>query len=529
MGNYCSKNSFGSDCSYISFSSTNLTTTRQDYYQHNHFEDGCQNIYFLSVNTNQTSPIYVQNYTFAQGVFGSSTSDRLNITGERGRVYDTYISFDSDGMKQESVIADKLDKMIEINYLDLLRLRESDGLVPGQQYRIIDYDTIVNEEDTAYTSAHNRFDIIVTADDESTLNEVARAVKPTGDTHFNSCNLNTWKVWYCLDNDASRFAWADSSKDNENNPNGRGVIYRMIDDFGNDCPYDFKNIQFYRLWNSSRSLWSTILSGSSEGTKPCYTFSSRENESDITDDVDTSLLSSNKIYSNVIKPYIKDGKQVLNNICFFGINCDTNVFMNDCYNNSIGNNCNSNTFGNECNTTTIGDHCYRNTFGSACYKNALRRTCVNNTFGNECNNIIFNEGCMCNTFGEWCTDIKLCMGCNYNSFGNSCQRIIFNKYGNISNKLTYYAYNHFGDGCEMISFSCKDEPITSSSLVQNYNFAQGLKSGTLTSHLEIPGKSVKNNYDITISRGSDGKLYEYCLAGVLTGTSNVNELNIQPK
>ena len=34
--------------------------------------------------------------------------------------------------------------------------------------------------------------------------------------------------------------------DNTGAEGGKGVIYRMIDEFGNDCPYDFKNIQFYR-------------------------------------------------------------------------------------------------------------------------------------------------------------------------------------------------------------------------------------------------------------------------------------------
>ena len=42
---------------------------------------------------------------------------------------------------------------------------------------------------------------------------------------------------YCLDNDTSRFAWADEV-------NGKGVIYRMIDEFNNDVPYDFKNIRY---------------------------------------------------------------------------------------------------------------------------------------------------------------------------------------------------------------------------------------------------------------------------------------------
>ena len=43
---------------------------------------------------------------------------------------------------------------------------------------------------------------------------------------------------YCIDNDKSRFEWASDS--------GQGVIYWMKDEFNNECPYDFKNIQFIR-------------------------------------------------------------------------------------------------------------------------------------------------------------------------------------------------------------------------------------------------------------------------------------------
>lgn len=57
--------------------------------------------------------------------------------------------------------------------------------------------------------------------------------------YFQNSKLEAWKVWYCLDNDKSRFAWADAT-------NGKGVIYRLIDEWNNDVPYDFKNIQFVR-------------------------------------------------------------------------------------------------------------------------------------------------------------------------------------------------------------------------------------------------------------------------------------------
>ena len=135
--------------------------------------------------------------------------------------------------------------------------------------------------------------------------------------YFCNSHLSAWKVWYCLDNDTARFAWADvnpnmittsggesyahdagdyyrdSSKDvgfgnntlygwtsqdnvtiytasltpeiedvtydedgddaggagavvSVNGEHGRGVIYRLIDEFNNDVAYDFKNIQFIR-------------------------------------------------------------------------------------------------------------------------------------------------------------------------------------------------------------------------------------------------------------------------------------------
>ena len=57
------------------------------------------------------------------------------------------------------------------------------------------------------------------------------------DPDFADCDVGAWELEYCLDNDATRFEWANASS-------GRGVIYRMVDEWGNDCPYDFKNIVF---------------------------------------------------------------------------------------------------------------------------------------------------------------------------------------------------------------------------------------------------------------------------------------------
>lgn len=133
----------------------------------------------------------------------------------------------------------KLDKQIEITYSDLVSKRDNSELIPGQKYRIIDYVTTTAQVNT--TSAGHQFDIIIKALSENVLNETASACLHEGDTYFSEAGakLEAWKIWYCLDNDTSRFAWADTE-------NGKGVIYRMIDEWYNDCQYDFKNIIIIR-------------------------------------------------------------------------------------------------------------------------------------------------------------------------------------------------------------------------------------------------------------------------------------------
>ncbi len=65
--------------------------------------------------------------------------------------------------------------MERITWRNLKDLRDNSRLVPGKQYRIIDYTCETTQENTR--SAHHDFDIIVFADSESQLNENARAIQ----------------------------------------------------------------------------------------------------------------------------------------------------------------------------------------------------------------------------------------------------------------------------------------------------------------------------------------------------------------
>ena len=577
FGNSCSYNSFGNSCNYIRFAPSENASNKYSFYSNNHFGDSCSFILFKGAETASTST-QVQNYNFSQGLRGQSGNAYLTIDGKRGRAYDTYISVDTNGTIKESVIAEKQDKLIagenikiENNVISAIRggttaatellvkirwealkaLISNSQLVPGQQYRIIDYTCTTTQYGTK--SVGHPFDIIVLALSESELSERAWAIQQEGDEYFANSDLNAWQIWYCIDNDTNRFAWADSV-------NGKGVIYRMIDEFNNDVPYDFKNIQFYRQWDYDKQLW-CIASNNINGV-PCYTFSSN-GDSSTASFTDMSLSASNAVYSNVIKEYISSNKQTLNNICFFGTLCNKNTFDADCRENTFGNKCSSNVFGGKCYSNSFGAECITNSFGSDCYSNSFGKKCISNSFGNSCYSNSFESNCYYNSFGNNCYSNSFgsnCISnsfdnycylnsfnvscsynsfgnncdhnsfgsdcysnsfgnncdrnsfgsfCYYNSFGNSCNYIRFAPSENASNAYSYYRSNHFGNDCWYIIFK-GTETASAESQVKNYNFAQGLQ-GTSSAYLTIDGKRNRT-YDTKVAKNSSGTLKIYCEA-----------------
>ena len=292
--------------------------------------------------------------------------------------------------------------------------------------------------------------------------EIIESIKKQYDINYfryAGANLSAWKIWYSLDNDTERFEWADSE-------NGKGVIYRMIDEWGNDCPYDFKNIQFRRgLCVEGGGI--ATKGGDEDFFAYCYTFSWEENQNVI---MDASIFGNNGyllndegqisgVYGNIISVYNSyDGdesgqstKQYLNDIVFFSTygydglyyGCYSNNFGNNCYSNNFGNNCSSNTFGNGCYSNTFGYECSSNTFGNNCHSNTFYHKCISNTFGYGCHSNNFGNNCSSNTFGNKCWINNFGIGCYSNTFGNECSS---NTFGN------YCVYNGFGNGCNTNNF-----------------------------------------------------------------------------
>ena len=390
-----------------------------------------------------------------------SDNDYRDLNAKYWNGYEVLKSINGESLFGEGDI----NSMIKVLYSNLKELRNDSQLIPGQQYRIIDYVTTTSQEDTQ--SAGHQFDIIVTALDESTLSEEAKAIQNDNDDYFDSCNLSAWKIWYSLDNDSSKFEWIDTE-------NGKGVIYRMIDEWGNDCPYDFKNIMFKRWLYSDGAGVADEDSGDFDAY--CYTFSWEDRENGI---MDASIFGNNGyllndeaqiggVYGNIIGVYNsyegdetpQSTKQYLNDIVFFSTygydecyyGCYSNTFGNNCYSNTFGNSCYSNTFGNSCYSNIFGNYCYSNIFGNYCLSNNFGNDCYSNTFGNNCYSNTFGNYCYSNTFGNSCYSNTFGNNCYSNTFGNDCYS---NKFGNdcYSNKFGIFCYsNNFGNDCYSNTF-----------------------------------------------------------------------------
>lgn len=318
----------------------------------------------------------------------------------------------------------------ETTYSALKAKRDAGTLVKGKWYRITDYTCTTIQEDTQ--SAGHVFDIIVRADSTNVLNENAYAALHSGDTYFANCKLEAWQLKYSLDNDTEKFAWADST-------NGKGVIYYMKDEWNNECPYDFKNIQFKRYnipglvsaWGISQGNGYTV---NYSDTQFFYTFSYfddvrspnvmydatlKGNDGTVTAfsggfaaGVYGNYIAEASAFSTMLLEHNAPTKMVLPGTIIYSTQTYTDGEMySGCHGNKFGTNCINNTFGDNCINNKVGDNFTNNT---------IYKDCSWNTFGDDCNNNLLQDGCTNNTFGDNCSYNIFKQGFSYNIVGNGC-------------------------------------------------------------------------------------------------------------
>ncbi len=428
-----------------------------------------------------------------------------------------------------------------ITWAALKSLRDGGNLVPGKWYRITDYTCTTIQVDTQ--SAGHLFDILVVATDESHLSEDCFAAHHAGDTYFAYCDLESWELKYSLDNDASRFCWADTDGivinnviyircRNEDAPGnqhpfcwsnklfsraftnsetpsagdyvyssysssssmgtisslhseaGKGVIYHMKDEFNNEAPYDFKNIK---------------VSFTSEGyTTKMYTFNVATSPNS-----DGSVATENRtytyFYNNTIKPYFSQlgGQRSINAIVLnsSGVGsvanrkcCKSNYFDFDCYDifigkNNDGNISSDNFFGVSCHSMFL---CSLTScrFGRGCSGNTTTTTSRIDklTMGDSCYNNAINIA----------TNKRLIIGsgthhCTFGGFttGDYCLYTI----GNNCSYIETATQNNFitiGDNCNYIKFgdASNAQNTAKNIVIENDCNYLYLNSTTLSSSLQ---------------------------------------------
>lgn len=267
-------------------------------------------------------------------------------------------------------------------------LRDSGTLVPGALYKITDYVATTTQAGTQ--SANHPFDIIVRATAPDTLSEEALAAPHDGDTYFTGlgAKLEAWRLMYCINNDTDRFIWADTE-------NGKGVVYRMIDEWGNDVPYDFKGILILRdaaFWASNAAataLAENTFGTATPGDKYLYLFSAVDNDGNILDASSTRISAEIEgepvglilCGENVFTGYFESIYSIADNVFLCRISDWNHYFC-------VGNNtfCGSvygNTFGGRVNGNIFGGSLYGNTFGEYANNNIFGGYVEHNTFGGD--------------------------------------------------------------------------------------------------------------------------------------------------
>ena len=358
----------------------------------------------------------------------------------------------------------KQDSMVSTTYSDLVTLKTNSNLVPGTLYRITDYVCSTSLADTS--AATNQFDIIVLATSANELSERAWAATHDGSTYFSSSNLNGWQIWYCLTNDTTRFSWASST--------GKGVIYRMIDEFDNECPYDFKNILFrHRLTNGQ-------LDETNGTYQYVYTFSLYDTGT--TEYKDASVFGNiytdnsgiyHGVYGNKMKAvstYVKSNYTI----------GSLNATLNDNVLLTVGSSANY-------------KGCYGNTFELNCYNNILENEACGNKFDEACVSNYVGSGSTYNVIGSYSISNEIGNNSRFNTLGSNVQSV---RFGSSSSVIGYVEGVIIENNVENVYIDCTTTP-TSTSKLTNIKLISGIKGAGPNSRVTITHPTLNDTFTTT--------------------------------
>lgn len=556
-----------------------------------------------SANINTTNDFFELGIVQKQGAVTKVNVDIKNIAKKS----------ELEELTEKVSTLENLPSLVEINYFNLKILRNNGRLIPGTWYRITDYQTTTNKANTQ--AAGHQFDVIVLATDNNNLSHCARAIKHEGDTYFKNSNLNAWQLWYDLDNDVLKYDWAGASNqifvkvsadympqlyhgifrviilsENEQIENSRiiynaqpctgvdlyctengkcydeswnfvgtwkilyptGIIYKMIDERENECPYDFKNIQFNPYHANKLKL----------GAAGYYTFSGLEDaevieisthnffnakkpsevhhnkiDIDITDSSFTKHIQP--LYRNVFitkdKAYIKYNKihaycydntfftpnlsyctfdygcmrNLINNVnnsnIHFSVYCEDNEILADCFSLYLGYNSNKNIFENKVLNCNLTYNCNNNAFKDIIQNVALGPGSENNTFMEMLYTFSTGEHFDDNTVGKG-SSVRFGAYCTNNNFGR-LQSVIGGGYIIGNNIPIDIVYTNIGNNVRY----CNSQIENAGTDIIPKIINSTIKNGTIYTDFIFTENLHTMKYSIILCRGSeDVRKKVYC-------------------
>lgn len=397
--------------------------------------------------------------------------------------------------------------MVSTTYANLVSLKTNSQLQKGVLYRITDYTATTSQPYTK--EANNHFDILVRATSENTLDENANAILHSGDTYFANCKLENWVLKYCLTNDSSRFYWADTTDA------GKGVVYYLRDEWGNEAPYDFKNIQFqlYKITacpnvpglvgkytfstsnssittNSTDSLWTYTFGAYVSSETKMYDMSVEQSKWG-NDEGGYNNTCENKI-GEYHGPDHSYGPLVLNKTVFLYMDPENADYFPPQYN-------------------TIGANNYENVFnGYNCTNNVIGLDFTKNTLLGQSGHLHVGIGCYFLVSDSYMSNVKFKLNCSNIylsnivmsscSFGVSCANNVFSGNGNAVTNFT------LEDNCSNLLLTIPSGQTAPLSKVYVEEGTNGFLSSAVAKIDIYDSQMINNEAPITISRDSNDKL-----------------------
>ena len=396
------------------------------------------------------------------------------------------------------------DNVYDVTFSDGVTKKCYVYLVGDLEWNVVDVETLIGTESISDTNL-----IINEADKTATIDNTYDNIMTDTNlpyNYFQNSKLEAWKVWYCLDNDKSRFAWAEKDvptftcninvpsagwsfenvrvirdygadydgryayvvingetatniatdrelKDSgdytiylsvyvsanahveilSSSVNGRGVIYRLIDEFNNDIKYDFKNIQFKRkltdgqydatngtdTWCYTLNIWYEAMC--QDASIVGNTLPNDEGFVEGVYDNKFGYATSYDFYIEGVKTFaFALGNNVVLSFDdggYYGIK--SNTIGNGFQSNTIGNGFGSNTIGNRFYSNTIGDDFEYNTIGNAFSANIIGNGFYSNIIGNYFSDNTIRGTFSTNTIGNGFDNKTISNNTSGKNYGNN--------------------------------------------------------------------------------------------------------------